>query len=88
MRITENRLYLYATAFFSGMSVMAVEMGASRLLTPYFSSSQVIWTVIIGIIMMSGEAGQRIKIRIPGISTGESCSRRSGSRSFRWSDVT
>ena len=48
MRITENRLYLYATAFFSGMSVMAVEMGASRLLTPYFSSSQVIWTVIIG----------------------------------------
>ena len=57
MRITENRLYLYATAFFSGMSVMAVEMGASRLLTPYFSSSQVIWTVIIGIIMIAMAIG-------------------------------
>ena len=52
-----NRLYLYATAFFSGMSIMAIEMGASRLLTPYFSSSQVIWTIIIGIIMIAMAIG-------------------------------
>lgn len=53
----KNRFYLYATAFFSGMSIMAIEMGASRLLTPYFSSSQVIWTIIIGIIMIAMAIG-------------------------------
>lgn len=30
----------------AGMSVMAVELGASRLLAPYFSSSQIVWTII------------------------------------------
>ena len=58
MKAVNNRYFLYATAFFSGMSVMAVEMGASRLLTPYFSSSQVIWTVIIGIIISGIEIWQ------------------------------
>ena len=29
-----RKLFLYATAFFSGMSVMAIELGASRLLAP------------------------------------------------------
>ena len=43
---------LYLTEFFAGMSVMAVELGASRLMAPYFSSSQIVWTVIIGVIMI------------------------------------
>lgn len=49
--ILKNKMYLYLTEFFSGMSVMAVELGASRLLAPYFSSSQIVWTIIIGTIM-------------------------------------
>lgn len=42
---------------FAGMSVMAVELGASRLLAPYFSSSQIVWTIIIGTIMIAMALG-------------------------------
>ena len=51
--ILKNKLFLYLTEFFAGMSVMAVELGASRLLAPYFSSSQIVWTIVIGTIMIA-----------------------------------
>jgi len=56
-KILKHKGYLYATEFFSGMSVMAVELGASRLLAPYFSSSQIVWTIIIGTIMIAMALG-------------------------------
>lgn len=56
-KILNNKWYLYLTEFFSGMSVMAVELGASRLLAPYFSSSQIVWTIIIGTIMIAMALG-------------------------------
>ena len=68
--ILKNKYYLYLTEFFAGMAVMAVELGASRLLAPYFSSSQIVWTIIIGTIMIAMALGNiwaavlRIKIRI------------------------
>ncbi|MDD3339864.1 MAG: fused MFS/spermidine synthase [Lachnospiraceae bacterium] len=55
--ILSNKIYLYMTEFFAGMSVMAVELGASRLLAPYFSSSQIVWTIIIGTIMIAMALG-------------------------------
>lgn len=55
--ILGSKLYLYLTEFFAGMSVMAVELGASRLLAPYFSSSQIVWTIIIGTIMIAMALG-------------------------------
>ena len=55
--ILQNKCYLYLTEFFSGVSVMAVELGASRLLAPYFSSSQIVWTIIIGTIMIAMALG-------------------------------
>lgn len=55
--ILKNKYYLYLTEFFSGMAVMAVELGASRLLAPYFSSSQIVWTIIIGTIMIAMALG-------------------------------
>lgn len=56
-KILKNKYYLYVTEFFAGMSVMAVELGASRLLAPYFSSSQIVWTIIIGTIMIAMALG-------------------------------
>lgn len=58
--ILKNRYYLYITEFFAGMAVMAVELGASRLLAPYFSSSQIVWTIIIGTIMIAMALGNVI----------------------------
>ncbi len=55
--LLHNKYFLYVTEFFSGMSVMAVELGASRLMAPYFSSSQIVWTVIIGVIMIAMALG-------------------------------
>ncbi len=55
--ILRKRMFLYLTEFFAGMSVMAVELGASRLLAPYFSSSQIVWTIIIGTIMIAMALG-------------------------------
>ena len=55
--ILRSKTYLYLTEFFAGMSVMAVELGASRLLAPYFSSSQIVWTIIIATIMIAMALG-------------------------------
>ena len=55
--IIKSKLFLYITEFFAGVSVMAVELGASRLLAPYFSSSQIVWTIIIGTIMIAMALG-------------------------------
>ena len=34
-KILKSKLFLYLTEFFAGLAVMAVELGASRLLAPY-----------------------------------------------------
>ena len=56
----DKKWIYYVTAFLSGTSVMAIELGASRLLAPYFSSSQIVWTIIIGTIMIAMAIGNVI----------------------------
>jgi len=51
--IGNARTWLVLTiAFFSGMSVLAVEISAARLLAPFFGTSIIIWAVVIGLTLL------------------------------------
>jgi hypothetical protein len=68
--LAHNRLFLYLTEFLAGMCVMGVEIGASRLLAPYFSSSQIVWTIIIGTIMVAMAIGNFLGRQTRGQESG------------------
>lgn len=56
-KTTMQKYYLEITAFFCGAAVMAFEIIASRMLGPYVGTSTLVWTSIIGVILLSLAAG-------------------------------
>jgi hypothetical protein len=55
--LTGRLLFLEATAFTTGMSIMGLEMLASRFLAPYFGTSTYVWATIIGMAMIALSLG-------------------------------
>ena len=50
---TKIQARLQITSFFSGSATMILELAGSRLVAPYFGTSLIVWTALIGIIMTS-----------------------------------
>jgi spermidine synthase len=55
---------LKAIAFVAGACVMAVEMGASRLLAPAFGTSILVWANLIGVILLAMAVGYNVGGRL------------------------
>ncbi len=55
--LSNNKIFLFISEFISGASVMAIEIASNRLLAPYLSSSQVVLTVITGVVLIAMSIG-------------------------------
>jgi len=60
----KKNLYLFTISFISGMSIMAMETTAVRLTAPFFGTSQIVWTNIIGVVLIALSAGYIIGGRL------------------------
>ncbi len=56
-KIITHKIFIYSYVFCVGIATMALEISASRLLAPLLGSSLVIWSTLIGVILLSLAVG-------------------------------
>ncbi|HZG66916.1 MAG TPA: fused MFS/spermidine synthase [Herpetosiphonaceae bacterium] len=59
-----NRRFLLAAVFIGGISSLGIELTASRLLAPFFGTSQLIWANVIGLTLIYLTIGYRMGGRL------------------------
>lgn len=59
-RTLRSSRFLLLVVFLAGIGTLGVEMIASRLLSPYFGTSQPIWAVVIGLTLIYLAIGYRL----------------------------
>lgn len=53
MSVSKIPKRLQTVSFFTGAATMIIELAGSRIVAPYFGTSLIVWTALIGIIMTS-----------------------------------
>lgn len=57
MKITEKRWYWLLVGMASGLVSLALEICAARLLAPHFGTSTIVWSSIIGVVLLALSTG-------------------------------
>ena len=58
--VVRSSRFLLLVVFFAGIGTLGIEMVASRLLAPYFGTSQPIWAAVIGLTLVYLAIGYRL----------------------------
>lgn len=60
----QNRTFLYFSVFLSGMTTLAIEFTASRMLQTVFGTSNIVWANVIGLVLLFLTVGYFIGGRV------------------------
>jgi predicted membrane-bound spermidine synthase len=64
MHITRTKWFWFAVSFTSGLVGLGLEISASRLLAPVFGTSTVVWSSVIGVVLLALSAGYYVGGRL------------------------